>query len=99
TDLLARSARVLPTAPHRLESLAEAALSTGFEAIAADSYEEAARLAPIARAASGKLDAPYYVYQADFLQEETTQVGEAYGRVKDQLTTLGKQPEAPRANS
>ena len=84
--------------PQNRRDLADSCLAAGFQAIAADDYASAARLATLARNFAQGANAPKLAQEADFLGEESARCGLAYKNASDSLKTLQSRPDDPEAS-
>jgi serine/threonine protein kinase len=96
-ELLAQAGSRART-PQNRRDLADSCLAAGFQAIAADDYASATRLASLARSFAQGANAPRLVQESDFLGEESARCGLAYKDARDYLKTLQSRPDDPEAS-
>ncbi len=97
TELLAQAGSHA-RAPQNRRDLADSCLVAGFQAIAADDYDSAPRLAGLARNFAQGANAPKLVQEADFLGEESARCGLAYKDASAYMKTLQSRPDDPEAS-
>ncbi len=95
--LLWKYARLADTAAAQ-ESLAEASLRSGFEAIALDDYRFLPLFVRLAKDAGEKAKLDYVAYQTDLMAADAAAGEDGYAKVKDISETLRTDPNSPPAN-
>ncbi|HEX3624005.1 MAG TPA: serine/threonine-protein kinase [Verrucomicrobiae bacterium] len=96
-DLLSQAAKFAHS-PTDQANLAGVAVVAGFQAIAADDYPIANRIAALAHTAAQQSGNTALVWQSGFLADETARCATAWDNVKEAAITLAKDPNDPEAN-
>ncbi len=96
-SLLSQAATHVSTPRDKMD-LGEICVAAGFQAITANDYASASKLAALAESLGQQSSNAHLAWQSKFLADETARCAAEFERVKQFATTLQDRPEDPAAN-